>query len=136
MAYLPIGDHGVIGDMHTAALVGLDGTIDWLCYPRFDSPSVFATLLDDVKGGSFGIAPVNEDAVRKQFYWPDTNVLVTRFLSPEGVGQVTDFMPVGGDRGTGSRVIRRVAVVRGAVRFRLECRPAFDYARGAHELSI
>ncbi len=136
MAYLPIGDHGVIGDMHTAALVGLDGTIDWLCYPRFDSPSVFATLLDDVKGGSFGIAPVNEDAVRKQFYWPDTNVLVTRFLSPEGVGQVTDFMPVGGDRGAGSRVIRRVAVVRGAVRFRLECRPAFDYARGAHELSI
>jgi len=136
MAYLPIEDHGVIGDMHTAALVGLDGTIDWLCLPRFDSPSVFATLLDDGKGGSFGIAPASEGAVHKQFYWPDTNVLVTRFLSPEGVGQVTDFMPVGGDRGAGSSVIRRVAVVRGAVRFRLECRPAFDYARGAHELSV
>ncbi|HVR72079.1 MAG TPA: glycoside hydrolase family 15 protein [Vicinamibacteria bacterium] len=136
MAYLPIEDHGVIGDMRTAALVGLDGTLDWLCYPRFDSPSVFAALLDDGKGGSFGIAPVTPGAVRKQFYWPDTNVLVTRFLSPEGVGQVTDFMPVGGRPEAGSSVIRRVAVVRGAVRFRLECRPAFDYARAGHHLSL
>src|SRR3982751_5439618 len=81
MAYLPIEDYGLIGNMHTAALVGKDGSIDWLCLPHFDSPSVFAALLDERKGGRFRIAPVAAEGVaRKQLYWPDTNCLITRFL--------------------------------------------------------
>jgi GH15 family glucan-1,4-alpha-glucosidase len=137
MAYLPIEDHGVIGNLRTAALVGLDGTVDWFCYPRFDSPSVFAAILDDEKGGSFSLRPLAEPAARKQFYWPDTNVLVTRFLSPGGVGQLIDFMPLGlADGPADEWIVRRVTAVRGSVRFRLECAPAFDYARAPHELSV
>ena len=95
MPYEPIENHGIIGNMRTAALVGLSGTIDWLCFPRFDSPSVFASILDAKKGGHFKIAPVGAEAVHKQLYWPGTNVLVTRFLSDDGVGEITDYMPVG-----------------------------------------
>ena len=138
MAYIPIEDHGIIGNMHSAALVGMDGSIDWYCHPHFDSPSVFGAILDDEKGGHFKIAPVQGNVTRKQYYWPDTNVLVTRFLSPDGVGQVIDYMPVGIPEGeTGSHwLIRRVQVVRGTMAFRMECRPAFDYAREAHETSV
>ena len=93
MPYQPIEDYGVIGDLRTAALVGKDGSLDWLCLPHFDSPSVFAALLDDAKGGRFRIAPTCKDVTHKQLYWPDTNILVTRFLSPEGVAEVVDFMP-------------------------------------------
>jgi GH15 family glucan-1,4-alpha-glucosidase len=137
MAYLPIEDHGLIGNMHTAALVGNDGRIDWFCYPRFDSPSVFGAVLDDEQGGAFELSALGDDLVHKQFYWPDTNVLVTRFLSADGVGQVTDFMPPGvqGEPGHGW-LIRRVASVRGAVRFRLLCRPAFDYGLGRHTTTV
>src|SRR6266550_557855 len=85
----------MIGDMHTVALVGTDGSIDWLCVPRFDSPSVFAAILDDGKGGRFKIAPVGDDVTCKQFYWPETNVLITRFLGPDGAAELTDFMPAG-----------------------------------------
>src|SRR5690242_6928709 len=91
--YLPIAEHGLIGDMHTAALVGTDGTIDWYCCPRFDSPSVFAALLDAERGGLFRIAPVGHDWTSRQLYLPDTNILITRFLTPDGVGEVQDFMP-------------------------------------------
>ncbi|MEE8410767.1 MAG: trehalase-like domain-containing protein, partial [Myxococcota bacterium] len=138
MAYQPIENYGVIGDMHTVALVGMNGSIDWLCWPRFDSPSVFAAILDDQKGGRFCIAPRDGDAKQKQFYWPDTNVLVTRFLMPHAVGQITDYMPVGMRHGeAGSHwLIRRVQAVRGSMRFRVECRPAFDYARAEHEVRI
>ena len=95
MTYQPIEHYGIIGNMRTAALVGINGSIDWFCVPSFDSPSVFAAILDDQKGGRFEIAP-REDGIRtKQFYWPETNVLVTRFLSPDGVGELEDFMPVG-----------------------------------------
>jgi len=76
MPYQPIQNYGIIGDMHTAALVSMDGSIDWFCFPHFDSPSVFAALLDDRQGGSFKIAPPPDGITRKQFYWPDTNVLV------------------------------------------------------------
>src|SRR4051812_7483178 len=102
MAYLGIGSYGVIGDMHTAALVGTDGSIDWSCFPYFDSPSVFAKILDTRIGGSFKIAAVVQDQLR-QMYLPETNVLVTRFLSGEGVGEVVDFMPMrsGPDRSRG-----------------------------------
>jgi GH15 family glucan-1,4-alpha-glucosidase len=134
VAYLPIEDYGLIGDLHTVALVGRDGSIDWLCYPRFDSPSVFAAILDDEKGGRFRIAPAREGATRKQMYFPDSNVLITRFLSPEGVAEVTDFMPVGAPvEGHGyHQVVRRVEVIRGSMALRLLCRPAFDYARAEH----
>ncbi len=93
MGYKPIESYGVIGDLHTVALVGIDGSIDWCCLPHFDSPSVFAAILDDQKGGSFRIASLYE-AQHKQMYMPDSNVLVTRFLSDQGVGEVVDFMPV------------------------------------------
>ena len=138
MAYQPIENYGIIGNMHTVALVGLNGSIDWLCYPHFDSPSVFGAILDDQKGGRFKIAPTAEGVTNKQIYWPDTNVLVTRFLSPDGVGEVVDFMPVGiseGEQGY-HKVVRRVNVVRGVMTFRMECLPAFNYARDKHTTKL
>ncbi len=134
--YQPIENYGIIGNLRTAALVGMDGSIDWLCLPYFDSPSVFAAILDDRKGGRFRIAPAGEDFRRKQFYWPDTAVLVTRFLDDDGVGEIEDYMPVGGAGTVPDELVRRVRVVRGRVAFRLECRPAFDYARAAHQLHL
>jgi GH15 family glucan-1,4-alpha-glucosidase len=117
VSYLPIAEHGVIGNLRTVALVGTDGNIDWFCYPHFDSPSVFAALLDDHKGGEFRIAPTQKAIAAKQFYWPDSNVLVTRFMTPDGVAEVTDFMPLGDPTlDLGAQVlVRRVRVPRGAV---------------------
>src|SRR5918996_1251568 len=129
--YLPIAEHGVIGDLRTVALVGTDGTIDWFCLPRFDSPSVFGAILDKDRGGYFRIAPSRADFTPKQLYFPDTNVLITRFLSAEGVGEVEDFMPVAGGR-HGQRLVRRVLAVRGDLHFRVEVEPRFDYARARH----
>ncbi|HYH96639.1 glycoside hydrolase family 15 protein [Hyalangium sp.] len=133
---VPIEDHGVIGDLRTVALVGTDGTIDWLCYPHFDSPSVFAALLDPEKGGHFRVAPEPDGVVRKQFYWPDTNVLVTRFYTPEGVGELIDFMPLGSAGEQTREVLRRVRVVRGMMVFRMECFPAFNFARDSHTTKL
>src|SRR3972149_3342983 len=96
MTFKPIREYGVIGDMHSAALVGHDGSIDWLCFPRFDSPSVFAAILDDTKGGRFRIAPSAEHP-RSQHYLPDSNVLVTNFVTDSGAVSLTDFMPIGDD---------------------------------------
>src|SRR5258708_1111950 len=118
MAYKPIASHGVIGNMRTAALVAMDGSIDWLCLPRFDSPSVLGARLEDRKGGFLKIAPLDGEPEHKQFYWPDTNVLVTRFLSDAGVGELTDFMPVGFVDGEHRDwLIRDVHAARGEVRF-------------------
>ncbi|MFQ5662652.1 MAG: glycoside hydrolase family 15 protein [Terriglobia bacterium] len=138
MAYQPIENYGIIGDMNTVALVGMDGSIDWLCFPHFDSPSVFAAILDHRKGGRFRIAPTLAGVTRKQFYWPDTNVLITRFLSPDGVGEIADYMPVDepGPWHGEHQLIRQVRVVRGVMPFRLECRPAFNYARDNHQTQI
>lgn len=136
MPYQPIENYGVIGNLRTAALVGMDGSIDWLCLPRFDSPSVFAAILDDAKGGRFRIAPTAEDVRRKQFYWPDTNILITRFLDPDGLGEIEDYMPVGVAEQSVDQLVRRVKVVRGQMRFRLDCRPAFDYARATHAVTV
>src|SRR5437870_7135677 len=105
--YQPIENYGVIGNLRTAALVGTDGSIDWLCLPQFDSPSVFAAILDDRKGGRFQIGPVSDEFRHKQFYWPDTNVLITRFLHADGVGELEDYMPVGGSGPVPDAVIRR-----------------------------
>ena len=135
MGYIPIENYGVIGDLHTVALVGLNGSIDWLCFPHFDSPSVFAGLLDDEKGGSFQIFPVDDNVKVKQLYLPDTNVLVTRFLlASGGVAELTDFMPIETEtrQAWNHRVIRRLTVVRGSMKFRMVCRPAFNYARADH----
>src|SRR5215475_2173678 len=115
--YQPIENYGVIGNMRTAALVGMNGSIDWLCLPYFDSPSVFAALLDDRKGGRFRIAPAGEEFRRKQFYWPETTILVTRFLHEDGVGEVEDYMPLGAAGAVPDQLIRRVRVVRGKVTF-------------------
>jgi GH15 family glucan-1,4-alpha-glucosidase len=137
MAYQSISSYGIIGDMRSAALVGINGSIDWLCMPRFDSPSVFAAILDDAKGGFFQIRPADAEASNyKQFYWPETNVLVSRFLQEGAAAELVDFMPVGEDSGFSSthrQVIRRVTAVRGRMALRMECRPAFNYARDDHE---
>lgn len=135
MGYEPIENHGIIGNLRTAALVAMDGSIDWLCFPHFDSPSVFAAILDDRKGGRFRIAPSCDNLRHKQFYWPDSNILVTRFLHPDGVAEVEDFMPVGAGAHR-DELVRRVRVVRGRLPFRLECHPAFDYARAGHQSRI
>lgn len=139
MAYQPIENYGVIGDQHTVALVGTNGSIDWFCFPHFDSPSVFAAILDHKKGGHFSISPVAEGVTRKQLYWPETNVLVTRFLSHDGVGEVMDYMPVVDPRRESDhqhRLIRRVNLVRGSMAFRMECSPAFNYARDDHTVDL
>src|SRR5260370_235132 len=138
MPYQAIEDYGVIGGLRTAALIGTNGSVDWFCFPRFDSPSVFAAVLDHQKGGYFRIAPTLDEVPHKQLYWPDTNILVTRFLSAGGVGEVIDFMPIGAsqDGGKNGSLIRRVRVLRGTVRFRLECCPAFNYALDTHTTRI
>jgi GH15 family glucan-1,4-alpha-glucosidase len=132
MSYKPIEDYGVIGDLHTVAMVARDGSIDYLCLPDFDSPTVFAALLDEEKGGSFRIHPDREGLRLTQIYLPDTNVLLTRFLSDDGVAEIVDFMPVGEMRHSHA-IVRRVSVVRGRLRFHLCCAPRFDYAREPHK---
>ena len=112
MAYRPIEDCGIIGDLYTVALVAGDGTIDFMCFPEFDSPTIFAALLDEDRGGRFQIAPLLNGANHKQLYLPDSNVLLTRFLAKEAVAEVSDFMPVG-ESGGAHRLIRRATAFRG-----------------------
>ena len=131
MAYPPIENYGIIGDLNTVALVGLQGSIDFMCFPHFDSPSIFAALLDENKGGCFMIEPAFREMKNKQLYLPDTNVLLTRFLSDEGVGEITDFMPVD-EPFSGHGLIRRVTTVRGHVRYKMFCKPRFNYGRSEH----
>ena len=138
MSYQPISDYGVIGDLHTVALVGKNGSIDWFCVPHFDSPSVFAAILDDEKGGRFQIAPCDTDFSTSQHYLPETNVLVTHFLSEEGVVEVTDFMPVSDmdESQAEHMLIRRVQGVRGTMHLEMICHPAFNYGRNGHETNV
>lgn len=125
-----IEDHGIIGDMSTAALVARDGTIDFMCWPRFNSPSIFTRLLDIEKGGEFSITPQLPSARNLQIYLPDTNVLLTRWMSHDGSAEVVDFMrPALGEAGGGTQLIRRVEATRGRIAFKLSCRPRFDYGR-------
>ena len=136
MPYKPIESYGVIGDLHSVALVANDGSIDWCCLPHFDSPSVFASILDERKGGYFKIA-VQHESSHRQLYLPETNILITRFLSEEGVGEVIDFMPiVPKGRAKHHEILRIVQSVRGTLACRLECKPAYDYARSEHEVSL
>ncbi|MGE7389071.1 glycoside hydrolase family 15 protein [Streptomyces sp. NPDC004126] len=146
--YPPIAEHGLIGDLQTCALVSSEGVLNWFCSPRFDSPSVFASLLDHDRGGYFAITtdaarrprggpPDSTGAVTRQLYMADTAVLITRSLTPEGVAEVIDFMPVHAPHTATDRhqVVRVMRVVRGTVRFDLECRPRFDYGRAPHRLA-
>ncbi|MGE5403021.1 MAG: glycoside hydrolase family 15 protein [Ignavibacteriales bacterium] len=135
MDYQPIENYGVIGDLNTIALAGLNGSIDFLCFPNFDSPSVFASLLDANNGGCFRICPIRNDIKNKQLYIPDTNVLLTRFLSREGVGEITDFMLVE-ELFKGHLLIRRITTVRGELTYRMNCSPRFNYARSDHSSDI
>ena len=133
--YLPVSEHGLIGDLHTVALVGTNGTIDWLCCPSFDAPAMFASLLDAERGGSFELAAA-VPAKTQQFYLPDTNVLITRFFAQDGVGEIQDFMPVrDGADARSSRLIRRVQCVRGSMPFRAAVSPRFGYGMQAHSVA-
>jgi len=138
MSYQPIENYGIIGNMRTVALVGMNGSIDWYCYPHFDSPSIFGAILDEKNGGYFRISAASDSGRHKQFYWPSTNVLVTRFLLTDGIAELEDFMPVGlpSDSPEYRHIYRRIRCVRGAVRISLACRPAFDYGRQTHDTLI
>jgi GH15 family glucan-1,4-alpha-glucosidase len=136
--YPLIADHGLIGNLQTAALVSTDGTIDWFCAPRFDSPSIFGSLLDHDRGGHLRVLPTVEVFNREQLYYPDTAILVTRFLTEAGVGEVIDFMPiasptVASDR---QRLVRMLRCVRGEMTFAVDVAPRFDYGREPHETHV
>jgi GH15 family glucan-1,4-alpha-glucosidase len=135
--YPLIADHGLIGDLQTSALVSTDGTVDWFCAPRFDSPSIFGALLDHERGGRCSITAKADVFTRKQLYLPGTAVLVTRFLTEAGVGEVVDFMPVAGSTEAAEhRVVRMVRCVRGEMTFSVEIAPRFDYGREQHETHL
>src|SRR4051794_16487757 len=137
MTETAIADHGMIGDLQTAALVTTDGSIDWFCCPRFDSPSVFGALLDDERGGRFRVRPAGVEYTTKQMYFPDTAVLVTRFFTEAGVGQVVDFMPPMGTTATDNhRLVRMAHCGRGEVRFEVEVAPRVDYGRVPHRTQV
>jgi GH15 family glucan-1,4-alpha-glucosidase len=133
VGYQPIENYGVIGDLETVALVGMDGAIDFLCAPRFDSPTIFAALLDDQKGGRFSIEPQLSSVRQKQVYLADTNVLITRFLADEGVAEISDFMAIDVEA-CAHTIVRRVKTVTGTIRYRMRCAPRFDYARAEHQV--
>jgi GH15 family glucan-1,4-alpha-glucosidase len=133
--YPLIADHGLIGDLQTSALVSTDGSIDWFCAPRFDSPSLFGALLDHERGGRFRIRPTVEVVTSKQLYLPDTAVLVTRFMTEAGVGEVVDFMPLSSSNAPAARhrLVRLVRCVRGQMQFAVDLAPRFDYGREPHQ---
>ena len=135
--YPLIADHGLIGDLQSAALVATDGSVDWFCAPRFDSPSIFGALLDHGRGGHFRVRPTVEVFTGKQLYFPDTAVLITRFMTEAGVGEVVDFMPVTGTIASSRhRLVRIVRCVRGQMTFAVDIAPRFDYGREPHQTDL
>ena len=135
--YPLIADHGLIGDLQTAALVAMDGTLDWFCSPRFDSPSIFASLLDRSRGGHFSTRPLDKAFATKQLYLPDTAILITRFLTDGGVGELIDFMPTTGESASEQhRLVRMLRCVRGQISFDVEVAPRFDYGRRSNHLTL
>ena len=135
--YPVIADHGLIGDLQTSALVATDGTIDWFCSPRFDSPSIFGALLDRKRGGHFSARARGEGVKTKQLYHPDTAILITRFMTEDGVGEITDYMPVTSDTPSDRhRLVRQLTCVRGTIVFDVEVAPRFDYGRLPHEVRV
>jgi GH15 family glucan-1,4-alpha-glucosidase len=138
--YQPIENYAIIGNLQTVALVGMHGSIDFLSFPYFDSPTVFAALLDHEKGGHFQIVPLLAQAKQKQLYLLDSNILLTRFLAAEGVAEISDFMPVSvrpagaGEQDIPTRLVRRAKTVRGEIRFRIVCAPRFHYGQTLHKV--
>jgi GH15 family glucan-1,4-alpha-glucosidase len=118
--------------MQSIALVGMNGSIDFLCYPDFDSPTVFAALLDNKNGGCFQIAPQLTNARVRQLYLPETNILLTRFLADEGVAELTDYMPIEDNGEQPNEIVRRVSVIKGNIHFTTHCQPRFNYAKSSH----
>jgi GH15 family glucan-1,4-alpha-glucosidase len=135
--YLPIEEHGIVGDLRTVALVGTDGTVDWYCPSRFDAPSLFGALLDARKGGYFSLW-CRGSGRPKQLYLPDTNILMTRFQGAEAVGEVIDFMvpETSPTRRARDLLVRQARAVRGRATFELACHPAFDYGRAPHQVHL
>ena len=131
MNFEPIENYGLIGNMRSAALVSVVGSVDFFCFPEFDSPTVFAGLLDPAKGGAFTICPERQGYNTKQMYLPETNVLLTRFLADDEIIELTDFMPLN-DSPQGHCLMRRITVINGEARIRLRCAPRFNYARSGH----
>ncbi|MGH7968654.1 MAG: glycoside hydrolase family 15 protein, partial [Limisphaerales bacterium] len=131
--FKPIENYGVIGDLHTVALVGTDASIDFMCFPEFDSPTIFAALLDPERGGSFQLSPVLDRAHHKQMYMPDSNILLTRFQSEDGMVEVSDFMAIQ-PLGHSHDLVRRIKCIRGDVPVRMLCEPRFDYGRAEHQV--
>lgn len=123
MGYQPIEQHGVVGDLHTVALVATDGSVDFMCFPRFDSPTIFAALLDERNGGRFQIAPTLGSVGHNQLHLPDSNILLSRFVATDGVAELSDFMPAA-ETGDAHALVRRVKTVRGEVRYRMVLRAA------------
>ncbi|MFE2581090.1 glycoside hydrolase family 15 protein [Streptomyces sp. NPDC059378] len=132
-----IDDHGLIGDLQTAALVSTGGSVDWFCSPRFDSPSIFGALLDSENGGHWSITPQARTYATRQLYYPDTCVLLTRFMTEQGVGSIVDFMPPASPHSPTRRhrLVRMLRCTRGEISFDIEVAPRFDYARQPHEVT-
>ena len=140
-AYHPIENYGVIGNLQTVALIGMDASIDFLCFPYFDSPSIFASLLDSERGGRFILSPTFQHRRPKQMYLSNSNILLTRFLSPDGVVEVCDFMPISLESGRDRvepvhQLIRRAKCVRGEVQFQMACDPRLDYGRAKQQVKL
>ncbi len=133
MNYQPIESYGLIGDLTTAALVGQNGSIDFMCFPRFDSPTIFAALLDRERGGYFQLAPSDGKFQFHQRYLPETNILLTRFLGEDVIAQVSDFMAMQ-HLGNRHNLVRRVKLIRGQVKFRMVFKPKFNYGRSDHRI--
>ena len=133
MNYRPIENYGVIGDLSTTALVSLDGSIDFMCFPAFDSPTIFAALLDHKQGGHFQIQPIGGKFKQRQRYFPDTNILLTRFLGEPGIAAISDFMAID-HLGHNHNLVRRVKVIRGEIKLRMVFAPRFDYGRTGHTI--
>ena len=139
--YHPIENYGVIGNLQTVALIGMDGSIDFLCFPYFDSPSIFASLLDSERGGRFILSPTFQHRRPKQMYLSNSNILLTRFLSPDGVVEVCDFMPISLESGRDQvepvhQLIRRAKCIRGDVQFQMACDPRLDYGRAKQQVKL
>jgi GH15 family glucan-1,4-alpha-glucosidase len=134
-AYLPIEDYGIIGNMKTVALVSLNGSVDFMCFPRFDSPTIFASLIDKDNGGTFSVTPQLNTSRTKQLYIPGTAILLTRFFSEEGISELTDYMPLR-ERSADSysAIVRRIKTIRGKVTYKIRCAPRFDYGAAEHEI--
>lgn len=145
--YMPIEGYGLIGNMHTAALVATDGGLDFMCWPSFDSPSIFCRMLDAEKGGFFTVNPAsNSKVTTKQSYLPNSNILQTMFLEDAGVLNLLDFMPrprkadplapLSCEQSLSKWLVRRVECVRGEVNVCVKVLPAFNYARDRHSMEI